>query len=243
MTSAAADSDREGSRRTARRVLDLAALALTIAVAWFMWPATLGGSRQLILVQGRSMEPTYDSGDLVVLDTDATPGVGEVVVFKIPGDQLGAGQLVVHRITGVRDDGTFVTQGDNSQNADDFRVTQSDILGSPQLSIPHGGRVLGLLSTPLGVGVVSGVACTIGLWPRKRQLPPDELVESEAEAFEPAAMFEPAATTLQPDLPSFQPAPAFQPAPVAREWVSSAFSEEERAEAEAWLRTQLVQVP
>ena len=87
-----------------RRVLDIVALGVTIGVAWFLWPSFLGGSSQLILVQGHSMEPTYAPGELVLLNTDFSPDVGSVVVFHIPEGELGAGALVVHRIVGLRAD-------------------------------------------------------------------------------------------------------------------------------------------
>ena len=54
-----------------RHAWDVVALAFTVAAAWFLWPATLGGSSQMVVVHGQSMEPTYSPGDLVVLDTGA----------------------------------------------------------------------------------------------------------------------------------------------------------------------------
>lgn len=152
----------------ARHVADVVILAATVAAAWFLWPAFLGGSSRMITVQGHSMEPTYATGDLVLLDTGAEPEVGKIVVFQIPDDELGGGQLVVHRVIGRRDDGTYITQGDNSENADTFMITRSDILGSPRLVVPHGGTAIGVLSSPVGLGAATGGLCTMLLWPRKR---------------------------------------------------------------------------
>lgn len=156
------------ARKLARHALDLVALGATIAFAWFMWPSSLGGSSRLILVQGHSMEPTYWPGALVFLNTDVEPSVGRVVVFEIPEGELAAGQLVVHRIIGQRPDGSFITQGDNTQNPDDYRVTRSDILGAPRFSLPGGGRVLALLSSPVGIGAAAGLMSVAALWPKKR---------------------------------------------------------------------------
>jgi signal peptidase len=150
-----------------RHGIDAVIVAATVLIAWYLWPAFLGGSSRLITVHGHSMEPTYQPGDLVLLDTEISPSVADIIVFRIPANEPGAGQLVVHRIVGLRDDGTYVTKGDNSQNADTFQVSRSDILGSPRLSVPHGGRVIAVLSTPIGLGVATGFLCTALLWPRR----------------------------------------------------------------------------
>lgn len=156
------------AQKLGRRTMDLVALAATIAFTWFMWPSSLGGSSRLVLVHGHSMEPTYLPGELVFLDTSVEPHVGDVIVFEIPEGELAAGQVVVHRIVGQRADGTFETQGDNSNNPDGYRVTRGDILGSPRFSLPGGGRVLAWLSSPIGIGGVAGLMSTALLWPRRR---------------------------------------------------------------------------
>lgn len=164
------------SRGIGRLVVDLIVLGLTAVAAWYVWPAVLGGSSQAIVVHGHSMEPTYATGDLVVVDTDAVPTVGNIIVFKIPSDEPGGGQLVVHRVVAMRDDGTYITQGDSSDNPDVFLTARSDILGSPRFSIPHGGQAIGLVATPLGLSIVAGLLSTVLLWPRKR---PPELASAE----------------------------------------------------------------
>lgn len=133
-----------------------------------MWPASLGGSNRIITVQGHSMEPTYHTGDLLVLDSGATPEVGRIIVFRIPADEPGGGHLVVHRMIGRRADGTFITQGDNAPNPDVFLTTRTDILGSPRFSIPHGGEAIGLFGTPTGLAVTAGLLGTLLMWPRNR---------------------------------------------------------------------------
>ncbi|MCE9623815.1 MAG: signal peptidase I [Actinomycetia bacterium] len=211
-----------------RHVADVLILGVTAAAAWFLWPAFLGGTSRMITVQGHSMEPTYVTGDLVVLDAGATPAIGKIIVFKIPDDEPGAGLLVVHRVIGIREDGTYITQGDNTQSADTFLVTRSDILGSPRFSIPHGGQAIGLVSSPIGLALATGSLCTALLWPRKRDEDADASEESES-AGEPLEL-------VGPD-DSFD-----APSSVAFADESSAPQVDEIdfvAEAEAWLRNEL----
>jgi signal peptidase len=204
----------------ARHLADLVVLVLTVAAAWFLWPAFLGGSTQMIKVGGHSMEPTYVTGDLVILDTGAAPKIGRIVVFKIHEDEAGAGLLVVHRIIGLREDGTYITQGDNNPNPDVFLTTRSDILGSPRFSIPHGAEAIGMLSSPIGLAAAVGGLCTALLWPRKR----DDDAQKDADESSKDMTPEPAA------------APSTVHAAAAVQHVDDA---DVVAEAEAWLNEQL----
>lgn len=153
-------------RCTVRRTIDAAALVLTVLAAWFLWPASLGGSNRFIVVEGQSMEPTFHLGDLVLLHVGTTPRIGNVIVFRIPHGEPAAGLLIIHRIIGSRADGTFVTQGDNRNTPDPFHIHRSDIMGSPRRSIPHLGRLIGLLSSPMIVAIAAGLLSTLLLWPR-----------------------------------------------------------------------------
>ena len=152
---------------TVRRAIDVAALVLTVLAAWSLWPASLGGSSRFIVVEGQSMEPTFHLGDLVLLHVGTAPQIGNVIVFRIPRGEPAAGLLIIHRIIGRRDDGTFVTQGDNRRTPDPFHIHRSDILGSPSRSIPHLGRFIGLLSSPMIVAIAAGLLSTLLLWPRR----------------------------------------------------------------------------
>ena len=156
-------------RRAARVVLDVVLLAATMAAAYALWPASLGGASRIIVVEGHSMEPTHHLGDLLFVRTDAMPDVGDVMVFHIPADEPGAGSLVVHRVIGRHEDGTLMTQGDNRTTPDPFRIGPDDVVGSPVLAVPHGGRLIGLASRPTSVAVVSGLLAMMLLWPAARR--------------------------------------------------------------------------
>ena len=234
------------SRRMGRLVVDLIMLGLTGVGAWYVWPTVLGGSSQAIVVHGHSMEPTYGTGDLVMVDTDAVPAVGKIVVLKIPSDEPGGGQLVVHRIVGMRDDGTYITQGDASENPDDFLTARSDILGSPRFSIPHGGQAIGLVATPLGLSIVAGLLSTVLLWPRKR---PPELAAAgvvdggavaDVEAVVDARDFIDEDCRSRTSLAELvATSDSVGVAETVNFTESMTFTEQEMADARAWLHTQI----
>lgn len=152
------------ARRTARRLgRFLAGLAL-VAVVVLIWPARLGGASVLVVVQGRSMEPTHRSGDLVVARVVDDVTTGDVVVYRIPEGQPGAGQLVMHRVRSIRPDGRLVLQGDNRRLPDDLVLGREDVVARAVFGLgPWPIRVLGLSPylSALGLALVVGWY----LWP------------------------------------------------------------------------------
>ena len=156
------------AKRWLRRVLDTSAFALILAGAIHFWPATLGGSTRLVVVQGHSMEPTFHLGDLIIVRDNHQPHVGDVIVFHIPKGEPAASMLVVHRVIALRPDGSYLTRGDNRTTTDDFHITSGDVVGTPMLGIPHAGRAIGIASMPLAVALAAGLVTTLLLWPSSR---------------------------------------------------------------------------
>ena len=166
------------AKRWLRRVLDTACLALILAGAIHFWPATLGGSTRLVVVQGSSMEPTFHLGDLIIVRDNHQPDVGDIIVFHIPKGEPAASMLVVHRVVALRPDGSYLTRGDNRTTTDDFHITSGDVVGTPILGIPHAGRAIGIASMPLAVALAAGLVTTLLLWPSSR--PQVEVHEDDA---------------------------------------------------------------
>lgn len=73
--------------------------------------------RRLVVV-GRSMQPTLEPGDRVVLLKSRRARPGDLVVVPDPRD---GGRLVVKRAVGVSDGG-IVVRGDNPEASTDSRV-------------------------------------------------------------------------------------------------------------------------
>lgn len=156
--------------RVARGVVSGAVTITIVAVSLYFWPAPLGGSTRMVVVSGSSMEPTYDLGDVVLTRPRGAPGHGDVVVFEVP-EGVGAGQLVIHRIVGSRPDGTFVTQGDNRDTPDEFRVGREHVVGRPVLHLPRAGLVVAFLRQGWVLAVVLGLLVLLLLWPDPRAEP------------------------------------------------------------------------
>ena len=111
-----------------------ACAALSSALVFSFVSVKLG--HEVLRVHGISMEPALREGDLVILAFEseakqvvAEYGTGDVVVFHKPGDP---GELVAHRAVEKYADGErwyFVTKGDNNPSIDDWKVSESDMVG------------------------------------------------------------------------------------------------------------------
>ncbi len=114
------------------RVHDKATLALEIAIGIALFTLialTLLDYITLAVVEGTSMEPTLQSGDLVIVIKKVSAediNVGDVIVYR------RGGTLIIHRVLRVEDD-TLITKGDNNWLPDPPVRFQSVI-----------GKVLGL---------------------------------------------------------------------------------------------------
>lgn len=158
-------------------------LTLLIVISVFLlWPARLGGGTRLVIVSGHSMEPTYDLGDIVVARDGTTPEVGDIVVFAVP-EGTGQGMLVIHRILEVDADGNFITQGDNRDTPDQWKLSENDIVGEPLVRIPKGGVVVEFLEQLWVIALVLGLLVMLLLWPSS-----DDPPEAEDEPEQPESV-------------------------------------------------------
>lgn len=140
-------------------------------LVWFGWPSTLGGCTTLTIVSGRSMEPTYYTGDLVV-SRCGTPGVGDVVVYTPPGFDA----RIIHRVVEGDAAEGWLIQGDNNDFLDPWRPRQDDLLGVARVHLPGVGRVAMLLLDPWAWASLVVVAGGVLLWPSRRG-PEDDLAD------------------------------------------------------------------
>jgi signal peptidase I len=131
-----------------------------LAATWFVTlrPHRLGGPAEFVGVNGISMTPTLHDGDLVVVRRHAEYHVGDIVAFRVPADEPGAGTGVIHRIVGVDGDGAFVTRGDHNDYDDFWRPRVGDIYGKVWLHVPKVAAWLSRLHSPLGFAVLVGIA-------------------------------------------------------------------------------------
>lgn len=89
------------------------------------------------LTSGASMRPLLRTHkDIVVISKPAHPlSVGEVPLYK----KKGVPKLILHRIIGVANNGTYIIRGDNTYHKE--YVPQSDVVGV-MTAIYRGGKYI-----------------------------------------------------------------------------------------------------
>jgi signal peptidase len=151
----------------------LTSLAVVLAVAAWMllcWPRGLGGRTGYVMVSGISMKPTYQSGDLVLTRARSEYRVGDIVAYHVPAGQIGAGVLVIHRITGGTARDGYILQGDNNPRPDDWHPKPGDIVGRASVHLPYAGKLLALLRDPLPLAsLAAGTVLAVLLVPAERR--------------------------------------------------------------------------
>jgi signal peptidase len=133
-----------------------AQLALVMAVLWFCLPQAVGGRAGWVLVSGTSMLPHLHTGDLVLVEHQSSYHVGEIVAYRVPKGQIGAGFVVIHRIVGGNGKTGWTMRGDNRTAPDLWHPTNRDVIGAKLVRIPDAGVLLRFLRTPLFLGLLAG---------------------------------------------------------------------------------------
>ncbi len=130
-----------------------------------------------------SMYPTIPPGSEIFVSEADHYRVGDVIEFRANG------LVWAHRLIGINPDGTYVTKGDNPQNAPDVFVpalTRKDVIGKvtfaprwvgfPELIVHHPRYGLAWLRAelplPVKVGIVM-LAALLTLLPRRRSATTD----------------------------------------------------------------------
>jgi signal peptidase I len=160
------------TRRTSVFVALLVSAAAACAWAVALAPQSLGGPAGYVIVAGNSMEPRLSNGDLAIVRERPTYHVGDVVAYRVPSGEAGAGSLVIHRIVGGSASRGYRLQGDNRSGTDIWTPKQADVAGSLWWSVPHGGVVFHLLRAPVALAAFSALIVFVlvarpGRWKRR----------------------------------------------------------------------------
>jgi signal peptidase len=116
----------------------------------------------LAVVEGNSMYPNLQSGDLVIYKATDTMRIPNGTVIVFVQEQLGIPVLdsltqptIVHRVVGevVQRDGVvyYLTRGDNNQFTDPALVRYDKVLGVEVQAIPKAGIPIQYLKSPQGL--------------------------------------------------------------------------------------------
>jgi signal peptidase len=147
-----------------RRIVDVVLVALIVVV---LLGIVLGKlipltGHQTIVIGGGSMEPAIGLGAAIVIEPVETSdlAVGDVVSMQVGPQRT----VFTHRIITVvdREDGRWLrTQGDANAEPDPTLVPASAVIGRLELVVPYAGYLLALLSLPVGVMFVLGIAAAL----------------------------------------------------------------------------------
>lgn len=144
-------------RRARRSAGNLVFAVALVFWALFLRPDALGGSASYVLVSGHSMQPNLQTGDLVITHRKDTYAAGDVIAYRVPKGEPGAGARVIHRVIGGSARDGFRTQGDNREEPDIWRPRPRDIEGTLWVRLPKLGTLLLMLSTPFGLATSAGL--------------------------------------------------------------------------------------
>ena len=168
--------------RPAALVRSALGVAVLVASAAALLPARLGGRTMFVVVQGRSMEPTFHSGDLLFTRRTNAFSVGDVAVYRVPDGEGGAGHLIVHRLQRPLDvasasgDIRWEIKGDSRQTPDATQPTTRQLLARPVVNLgPWATRAVIVL--PFLLVLVVGLIVGWLLWPDE----PDDTEDSADE--------------------------------------------------------------
>jgi signal peptidase I len=138
-------------------------------------PLALGTSTYpFAIVQGNSMYPNLQNGDLVIFTGAPTPSKipnGTIIIFVqsstgLPVLDSLTKPIVIHRVVGiVQVSGSvfYRTKGDNNELDDPQLVPANHVLGIPAVVIPRVGVLFLFISSPQGLVAVTAVITIIYL--------------------------------------------------------------------------------
>jgi len=120
-----------------------------LVVIWIAFaPTTVGGQASYVMVNGISMEPSYHTGDLVIVRKAHAYQVGDVVTYR----DAALGVFVIHRIISI-EQGQFIIKGDNNSWLDPYHPTQEEIIGKQWIHVPKVGRAMQWLLKPVNLSL------------------------------------------------------------------------------------------
>jgi len=151
-------------------------VGLVVAIVGGTWVGlvySLGTYNPIMVVQGNSMIPTLNNGDLVIvkgvsasqLIDNYHQGDRDIIVFY--SSQYG--KYTVHRVNDTLYDKTgefvgFITKGDNNYMADPGVVKSDSLVGKVISHIPYLGLIISFVRSVTGIFLVSLAIVVLAIW-------------------------------------------------------------------------------
>jgi signal peptidase len=132
---------------------------------WFvaLRPVALGGPASFVGVTGFSMEPTFYGGDLVIVHAHRHYSLGDVIAYRVPAGDPGAGHNIIHRIVGGDGVGGFTTQGDNNSYTDVWHPVEGDVIGEVWVEVPNLAEWMGKVRSPGTLALIVGLGAFVAI--------------------------------------------------------------------------------
>jgi signal peptidase I len=140
-------------------------VGIAFAVVCLRPHRVFNGPVEYIVVSGTSMEPHFQSGDLVIMRRADAYHVGDIVAYTIPRGEVSAGHRVIHRIVGGSSRTGWITRGDNRNANDPWRVPERVLLGREWVRVPVYGTIESVVSVRLLIAMFVGAAVVLLAWP------------------------------------------------------------------------------
>ena len=120
-------------------------IGVLIPILLYLWPTSLGGDAEVMIVYGPSMLPTIIPGSLIITKSLTEYQIDDIVSFNLKEEQFE--RIVVHRIVKETDKG-FIIQGDNNPKQD-AGFHKDNIRGKVIFVAPYFGVIFELLRNPV----------------------------------------------------------------------------------------------
>jgi signal peptidase I len=167
-------TSRDRSLRTSGTALLHTLVTVSSLALWYVFlaPHFLGGPTAYVVVSGASMEPTLVQDDFVIARRQNSYGRGDIVVYRIPEGETGAGGLVIHRIIGGSGEDGYFLRGDNRTTPDLWRPRHADVVGRVLVTIPGAGKTIAVLRSPWIVAAFAGYLAFLFVYLGGKELEP-----------------------------------------------------------------------
>lgn len=137
--------------RKEKDILENIVFALLLIITAIMLASIILGTSPFYYVEGNSMHPTLENGDLIIIykvDFESLK-VGDIIVFNSPVYNV----RIVHRIMDIKFIGgekVLITKGDNNRVPDPGYVREEDYIGKyVGIRVPYAGYVGQILAPPV----------------------------------------------------------------------------------------------